>query len=240
MKINSFIGIVCLMVCMVCPSVFAQEDYSKYEIFVGYSLLRVDDYDDMDVVQDIFSGSEGRIKRSSLLEKGFSTSFAYNFTSIVGLEASLRLNNGYILSLAQRGLGTESEQGLKRTDFALLTGPRFTFRNISNSVTPFVYGLVGLSRDSVSYAWDENYWGYYDSASEKIKGHNSLGFAVGGGLDLPVHENVSIRLIQADYYRANHHARPFDTTGVADGGNKPFSNVNMSFGLVFRFGGKTE
>jgi len=226
------------MVCVVSPAVFAQEDHSKYEIFIGYSLLRVGEYDDMDVVQDMFSGSEGRIKRSSLLEKGFSMSFTYNFISSLGLEASLRRNSGYILSLAQRGLGTESEQGLKRTDFALLAGPRYTFRNISDSVSPFVYGLVGLSRDSVSYARDGYYWGYDDSASEKIKGHNSLGFAVGGGLDLPVHENVSIRVIQADYYRATHLARPYASIlGVTDDGNKPFENVNLSFGIVFRFGG---
>jgi opacity protein-like surface antigen len=229
---------------MVCPAVFAQEDYSKYEIFAGYSLLRVVEYDDMNDMQEEllwYSDGESRLKKSRFLEKGFSTSFTYNFTSSVGLEASLRRNNGYVLSLSQRGLGTETEEGFKRTDFALLAGPRFTIRNVFSSVTPFVYGLVGLSRDSVAYAWDENYWGYYDSSSEKLESHNSLGFALGGGLDIPIHENVAIRAIQADYYRATHAARPFAAIlGAAEGGTKPFENINLSFGLVIRFGGNSK
>jgi len=239
MKIK-FLGVIgCLTALfMVCPAAFGQEDFSRYEIFIGYSLLRVGEYDNMDDMQKellLYSGGEGRVKRSSFLEKGFSTSFTYNFASSVGLEASLRRNNGYILSLSQRGIGTEYEEGFRRTDLALLVGPRFTFRNLSSNFTPFAYALAGLSRDSVAYAWDENYWGYYDSSSEKIKGHNSLGFAVGGGLDIPIHENVAIRAIQADYYRANHLAEL-----LGDSGNKPFSNVNLSFGLVFRFGSKNK
>ena len=243
MKVKSLIVIGFLMACMICPAVFAQEDYSKYEIFLGYSLLRVDEYDDMDDVQEAWS-TYGRLKRSRFLEKGFSTSFTYNFASSVGLETSLRFNTGYILSEVESDLGVRWEGGFKRTNFALLAGPRFTFRSIFGSVTPFVYGLAGLSRDSVAEAMDVDdlYYGR-DSNSVNIDSHNSLGFAVGVGLDIPVHDNVSIRAIQADYYRASHLARLADyyqTNDAAQSANsdsktKPFSNVNLSFGVVIRF-----
>jgi len=56
---------------MVCPAVFAQKDYSKEEIFGGYSLLKVGECDHMDVVQKV----TGFDKKSNLLNKGFSLSF---------------------------------------------------------------------------------------------------------------------------------------------------------------------
>jgi opacity protein-like surface antigen len=235
MKIKSLMGIGCLMACIVCPAAFAKDGHSRYEIFLGYSLLKVGEYDDTDYVQQdmlVYLPNTGRIKRSSFLERGFSTSFTYNFASSVGLETSLRLNNGYILSLMDRGIGFESEQGYKRTNVALLVGPRIKLRNASNSLEPFVYGLAGLSHDRVSLAADILHWGYPGSMSEKLNSNTSLGFAVGGGLDIPVHENVSIRLIQADYYWANHPANLREAANE----NKKFNNFNLSFGLAFSFG----
>ena len=129
-----------------------------------------------------------------------------------------------------------------------------------------MHGLVGISRDKIKV---EEKWSLYGISDSKLfdASHTSFGAALGGGLDIPVGNNLSIRVIQADYYLTNHKAvlgkevvlgndllvgitlgypykNPydglnFDNNGnVTDwkGDNKIFNNVNLSFGVVFRFG----
>ena len=233
--------------CMICPAAFAGDDYSKYELFFGYSLLKIgSEYDDIDDERDYLNFNDGGgFKKSNFLEKGFTASFTYNFTSIAGVETAFRYNSGYILSEKWKEFSyyyTENhERGYKRRDIALLIGPRLTFR--SGAIAPFVHGLVGLSHDRVASAYDikyEDFYGNRDSASdsETLNSNTSLGVALGGGLDILVSDNIAIRAIQADYYMANHpkniyHREYYDTY---TGGNKMFSNVNLSFGVVIRFG----
>jgi outer membrane protein W len=91
--------------------------------------------------------------------------------------------------------------------------------------------------DSVDVKWkyytDEN-----ESISETVRTHNSLGVALGGGIDIEVNDNIAIRAIQADYFMASHprDILPDYWHGYADTGNKRFNNLSLSFGIVFRFG----
>ena len=256
MKVKSLVVAGCLMMCMICPAVFAQDDYSKFDIFAGYSFMRTAEYDNVDLVKETLAnelwfeqGFNANFKKSNFLERGFSTSLTYNLTSALGLETSFRYNSGYILSASERdqyfdmSLGTVEtnyEEGFKKKRIALLFGPRITLRNVfGNSVNPFVYGLVGLSHDRLSYSYDlrVDYFHFNDtdrrSESETVKNHNSFGIALGGGLDIPVHPNVAIRAIQADYFMAKH---PGDISDASDFKNKRFDNVTLSFGIVGRFG----
>jgi opacity protein-like surface antigen len=181
-------------------------------------------------------------KKSSLLTKGFATSFAYNFTSLLGLEAAFRYNDGYIARGDWKISDTERKMGVKRTDIALLVGPRLTFGR--GRVSPFVHALVGLSHDRLSWANDATSEDRNtDSESKAFKTGNSFGIAAGGGLDISINENVAIRAIQADYYMANHtnlldpHMEDhiYNRNNNYDG-SKRFNDVNLSFGIVYRFG----
>ena len=194
--------------CVICPAAFAEDGYSKYELFFGYSLMKIgEEYDDIEDERDWLNMYEGgNFKKSDFLEKGFAASFTYNFTSIMGVETAFRLNSGYILSEKWKEYNfyyTENhERGYKRRDISLLVGPRLTFR--SGSIAPFVHGLVGLSHDRVASAYDikyENVYGDRDSYSDSdtLNSNSSLGAVLGGGLDILVHDNIAIRAIQADY-----------------------------------------
>ena len=249
MKLRFFVAIGFLMICMAVPTAFAQE--SRFDVFIGYSLLRTGEYDNVESIKESLEDElwweldiDANLKKSRFLEKGFVATGTYNFNAIVGLDTSFRFNTGYILSGSGKerdvyyGDTYEYEYGYKKSRIAFLAGPRFTLRSFNRHVNPFVYALAGLSNDRLLSASDHK-WKYgdeseSDSESETLKSHNSLGFAVGGGLDVLLSENLSIRAIQADYFIANH-PKDMSVAGV-EVENKLFSDVNLSFGLVFRFG----
>lgn len=55
-----------------------------------------------------------------------------------------------------------------------------------------------------------------------------FGFIAGGGIDLKVHKNIAIRPIQIDYLLGTHE----------NGADFNLHNLKLSFGVVFRLGGK--
>ena len=254
-------GIFCLMMCMVCPAVFAQ-DYSKVDIFVGYSLMKVGgEYDNMkglekfgDLDENWWGEKRPKAEKSNLLKKGFSASAAYNFTPVLGIEAFLQRNTGDVFNASWKASvrdneyygyteSREAKANLKRSNFAFLVGPRLTYRNFSEKVTPFVHGLVGISKDSASYSdeWskDEQYndrpeWNDQDSTKYKFDlNHTSFAFALGGGLDVSINEKFAIRVIQADYYLASHPKKLYDPHHDTNSQNFIFwdddSNAEMLF-----------
>ena len=251
------------MVCIFCPAAFAQDDYPEFDFFIGYSLLKTDEYDNIELerarlshalTQSIGSSRPVVPDKSNLLEKGFSATLTYNLSSGIGLDASFRYNSGSILSASgkvrRENLPEEInfDAGFEKTRVAFLVGPRFTFRNASR-LTPFVYGLAGLSHDRLSGTFDirsmyDDYWWedeYYDDcwdevcsdSSVSIKNHTSLGVALGAGLDVPINERWAIRAIQADYFIASHPKYIGNAENIR---NKRYNNVNVSFGVIYRFG----
>jgi hypothetical protein len=106
-----------------------------------------------------------------------------------------------------------------------------------------VHGLVGLSHEKMTR--NETWHLYDESITETYSGsHNSFGFAVGGGLDIAITDSIAIRVIQADYFTASHPERfltNFTSLTNEDEikpGNRRYNNLNLSFGLVFRFGNR--
>ena len=264
MKTKSLILTGCLMACMVCPTAFAQDDYPKFDFFAGYSLMKTAEYDNIDrertrlansLSQSIGGNRPVTPKKSSFLEKGFSTTLTYNFTSIVGLDTSLRYNTGSILRASGKVMRANLPEeinfdaGYRRTRVAFLVGPRFTFRSDDSRITPFLYGLAGLSHDGLSGTYDlrstyDDYWweedNFYDcwddvcsDNSVSIKTHNSFGVALGGGFDISINNNWAIRAIQVDYFIASHPKYLGNAENIR---NKRYDNINMSIGVVYRFG----
>jgi hypothetical protein len=128
--------------------------------------------------------------------KGWNFSLTENLNSWFGGKADF---SGH---LAQPG-------GVNVNAYLFLFGPQFSYRR-SKSVTPFAHVLLGGIRAS------EGYVGISQAATK-------FAAAFGGGFDLRVHQNVAIRVVQAEYF-----ITPFF--------NQRQDNVRVSGGLVLRFG----
>lgn len=88
-------------------------------------------------------------------------------------------------------------------------GPRFTFRK-AGAFTPFAHALLGGIRASQ---------GYIGISQDATK----FAAAFGGGIDIKVHKNVAIRVVQAEYL-----VTPF--FGLRQ------DNIRLTAGVVLRFG----
>ena len=231
------------MACAVCPAVFAQDNYPEFDIFLGYSLLKIGEFDGInpgpgDLIGRLELEGYDRFPRnkSGFLEKGFIMTYTYHVTPNVGLDASFRYNTGYVYRVSGRdseNSDRRKDMEFKRNDFAFLAGPRYTFRNVSGPVEPFLYGLVGFSRDRLVEEVTDVTGEQSSTSAASLRNHRSFAFAVGGGLDFPINGNLVVRAIQGDFYVTKHPARLYSTPGDA---HKRFGNVNFSFGIVYRFG----
>lgn len=95
----------------------------------------------------------------------------------------------------------------------VMFGPKLTLYN-GEMARPFVHALFGLARVSPQ--------------APGVGTDNTFGVALGGGLDLKVHKNVAIRLIEADWLRAS------PTFG---GVSETIDAARVRTGLVFLLGG---
>ncbi len=93
----------------------------------------------------------------------------------------------------------------------ILFGPKLTLYN-GEVARPFVHALLGLARVSPA----------------GIPTENTFGLGLGGGLDLKVHRNIAIRLIEADWIHANPNFFGVDET---------INAARVRTGLVFLLGG---
>jgi hypothetical protein len=97
--------------------------------------------------------------------------------------------------------------------YNFLIGPQVTVNR--RGYTFFVHGLYGKSRER------------FGIQEEFVPGFSTLGraIAVGGGVQKQWHQQLAVRIIQADYIYNNNFGLTQD-------------NVRISTGLVFQFGGK--
>jgi len=97
---------------------------------------------------------------------------------------------------------------------SFLFGPRVAFRG--RRLTPFVYGVFGVTRFSESAVIGGQHLSHVS---------NGFSMALGGGLDVKVNERLAIRAFQLDYFR------PI----VND---EPNNRGRLAFGVVVRLGTK--
>lgn len=103
-------------------------------------------------------------------------------------------------------LGTTTHQQMH----SILYGPRFSFR--TPSVVPFVHILFGAAHTTAKV-----------TPVGPHPADTSFAVAAGGGLDLKLQQKASVRLIQAEYFRAN-----------ALGANQ--NNYRLAAGLILNLG----
>ena len=95
----------------------------------------------------------------------------------------------------------------------ILGGPQFSYRK-HEKITPFAHALFGASRLSTKATLSLG-----NIASEISAADMAFTAALGGGLDLKLNKNISLRMIQADYVLTRF-------------GSNTQSNARLSVGIV--------
>jgi len=191
------------------PLVRAQSDPSRVEVFGGYSLLNPD------IPGSAFSsGAEGQSIESvgefvlgNVL--GWTGEVAVNLNDWLGITANVA---GYYKGIDVTFEGERVDGSASLHTF--LFGPRATLSR--GRVEPFVHAMFGFGRVEAS--------GGLNGSTNRF---DETGFAgaIGGGVDVTVNPNVSVRAIEIDYF-------PYRN---ATGEVFTFNNVRWGSGVVFRF-----
>ncbi|MHB8217745.1 MAG: outer membrane beta-barrel protein [Candidatus Sulfotelmatobacter sp.] len=106
---------------------------------------------------------------------------------------------------------TSSDGSFAGGVFTYLLGPRVNFRR--GKFTPFVQALFGGVRTT-------------DGIAQSTGAENNFAMTAGGGIDVKVSRNVSVRPIQAEYFM----------TKIPDGLNNRQDNLRIGVGIVFHLG----
>ena len=209
----------------------AHEEIPEFEVFGGYSMLKMgvsnNDIQSFQGVIPSWGGTWNNNDKSFFLSRGAVGSIAFNLNEYFSIVTESRYNQGDLIKGTFEFLSLETLATVQ-TPFVVgiknvsaLAGPRFSYRNLLNEkATVFVHALAGL-----------DYWRLncdFTVAGEKLGVTGDKfgpGVAVGGGVDINVHEKIAVRVIQADYYKTRQMERWMN-------------NVNLSFGIVFRVGEK--
>ena len=183
-------------------AVSAQEVAPKAEIFGGYSFLRVD----LGAVPaDIVPGGVP----GKLDTHGFSMSLAGNPARHFGIISEI---SQYTKTESFNVLGSPIPGGVdvKFRVLTLLFGPRVTLHR--GKVEPFVHALFGAARATAEAP---------DFGVTAGDAAYAFAYALGGGVDVKVHNNFAIRVAQLDFLQAR-------------AGGEPLNNFRFSVGVVIR------
>lgn len=200
------LSIVVVIVCCA-TTVFAQDDFSRVEVFGGYSYLRADLSDD-----DFFITGETENLH------GFHAQVAGNLNRFFGIAGDV---SGHYKSLDTRDFGGIPEVRLRSAKASLYTflgGPQVKARN--ERATLFAHALFGAARARATVVVEDvipgnNFGGTFTDSETKFA------FALGGGVDVNVSDRIAIRAVQADYLRTRF-------------GEQTQNNLRLSVGVVFK------
>jgi len=140
-------------------------------------------------------GTIGTVKLPSVAS-GFGVTPTWNFNRVFGMSIDAEGHYGDLYNLS-----------------TIMAGPRFKLRQ--EHFEPFIHGLVGLHRISLSGLGTDN----------------RIGAVLGGGLDFPLTNRFSFRLIEGDYEWAHHGFFPVIPQ------IKNFQGARLRSGIIVNFGG---
>ncbi len=201
----------------------AAQNPPKFEVFGGYSFLRVD-------TEGVTGGTFGADAALKLNYNGWAAAAQYNLKKWVGVTADLSGHYGTPVTIPGVALPSANS-------FTYLFGP--TVYHQASHARPFVHFLVGGNRVSVG------------SSATTGSGVTDSGFsfALGGGLDLKITKHISIRPGQGDWLYTKHNAcqltgqAPIDCSAFLVQNGFPASlarphqnNFRFATGVVFDFG----
>lgn len=137
---------------------------------------------------------------------GWNASAAINFTKYAGIVADFSGHYGDVRLSPTLGKADISAH-------LFLVGPRFSYRK-HERLTPFGHVLLGAARSHVTF---------FDPTGKVKFRDSAFAMAVGGGLDVKLHDRLAARLFQADYVLTRF-------------GDDSQHNFRLSTGLVLRLG----
>ena len=189
------------------PVAFAQDEFSRVEVFGGYSYLRADLSDDQFAITE---------DNESL--HGFHAQVAGNFNRHFGIAGDL---SGHYKNLDTSnffGIPEVRLRSAKASVYTFLGGPQVKARN--DRATLFAHALFGAARVNLKVVVEDiipgnNFGGTFTESETKFA------FALGGGVDVNVSDRIAIRAVQADYLRTRF-------------GNQTQNNLRLSVGVVFK------
>jgi len=164
-----------LLVACAAPAAVAQnDDYNKYDIFVGYSHNRVDvgiDDEDPDI-DDIFDEREGF--------HGFNASVKGNFHRYVGIKGDYAYH--------RKGFGVAGFD-VNTSLHTLVGGVEFKDNARETKVKPFAHVMAGLAHSRADF----------EDIDDEDFTDNGFAGVIGGGVDFRINDRVDFRAIQFDY-----------------------------------------
>jgi opacity protein-like surface antigen len=210
-------------------TVAAAQEFPRFELFGGYSLLRLGGDEINEFIDDVETEvelSDITFRGTNWLKRGFNASAAININEYFGIQVLFMNNRGIVIDLSS--LVDQASERLRATDYSLLAGPRFALRR-HEAITPFAHVLFGMNRTDLDGQFTD---GPGELEDVNVTLFSEKGFAIGfgGGVDLNIHRNVAVRLIQVDYIRAIH------DSGFRGFNDFTAKNLNLAFGLVFKLG----
>jgi opacity protein-like surface antigen len=190
-------------------------DPSRFELFGGYSVMRIDyepDPIDPHTQTPIIIPFNPK-----------QTLHGFNASATVNLAGGFGITGDFSGHFTTRRLA-DALGGFITTDirvFNVLGGPQYRFRRNSR-VSPFVRGLAGVANTRSSTEVPSI------NASEDFSSTN-FALALGGGVDVRVSNRVAARVFQVDYNPV--FLGRLNTLGFP---KLRADNVRFSFGVVFR------
>jgi opacity protein-like surface antigen len=165
-----------IMIACAAPLAFGQDDYNKYDVFIGYSHNRVDigiadDDPDFDDIVDEREGFHG----VNLSAKG-------NVSRYVGLKADYAFHRK---SFQFGGVGGFDVDANLHT---LVGGVEFKDNAKETRVKPFAHLMAGVGHSRVEV-----------EAVDLTESNTGFSAVIGGGLDFRVSDRVDFRAVQFDY-----------------------------------------
>lgn len=192
------------------------QDYKKYEVFAGYTYANYDN-----VLETIDNGVDPTISL-----RGFNASFTGNVHKYVGLKFDYSLT-------AQREDFADPSVTLevKYKNNQVLGGVQFKDnRDDAGRWKPFAHVLAGVSNQRFNAKGSVISSPPTVNLVDESLSTNNFAMVFGAGLDVKVHKNVDIRLIQFDYnpvFFGDQRIDTYNIPGVTQ------NNIRMSFGVVF-------
>lgn len=144
---------------------------------------------------------------------GWDSAVTANVNNWFGVTADI---GGSYRSIEENSPTTITNVQIDLSHYDFLFGPTFSYNR--HRLKPFGHVLLGVTHLSSKVTSNLNSGGTFSTSDS----NNAFSVALGGGLDVSIHRNLAVRLVQADYLL---------TRFAGESQN----NARISTGLVLRF-----
>src|SRR3954447_17505111 len=190
---------------VVAANAFAQDDLFDGDVFVGYSLFRV---------------NSAQQQIPSFFANGGVGTIAWNINNHLGIEAELAAHH--------------NGSTFDTTTFSYLFGPRISYSR-AKKFDPYLHVLLGgmhlaTSVDATSALVPTPRPVPVPASGRYTSSQDNFAFAVGGGIDIKIHHYILFRPVQVDYLLTQVQTPTFlvSTPALGPSTNKNQHNVRFA------------